>query len=440
MEHEALERLADELVDPLLVLGGAERRHDETLRFASREESAPVRARENADLARDRTHVREGAPVRAALLPDDDAPDDLALELLEDVLEMLLTVGMLGPVLFDGRLVYIRQGALPGELAVDPVAARDVGEVIGAELRLERLVDLEGLEGALRLQLALREELALEGVDLLDVLVAELERLDEGRLAHFLRAALDHADRVVGAGDRNVHEPLFELAEERVHDEFVVLEPDADTAQNRAERYVGEGQRERGARDAEHVGGLALVAREHAARDLDLEAERVGEERPYRPVDEAGAEGFLLAGPSLASEEAAGDLAGRVEFLAVLDGEREEILNAFPVLRGDRRHENDRRVDADEHGTVRLSRDPARLEKDIFAAERPTLSDHPNVSLHSNGEYGTAPPGSVRSSRRRTRAPELLPEVELLDDCAVLVDPVVPEVVEKLAPLAHELQ
>ena len=213
--------------------------------------------------------------------------------------------------------------------------------------------------------------------------MGELERLEENGLRDLLRAPLDHDDRVVGARDHDIELPLVELDEGRIRDEAAVLHADPHAAQDRPEGDVRERERERGPRDAEDVGRKLLVARQHAARDLHLVPERVGKERPDGPVDHARAERFLLAGTPLALEEAAGYLARGVEFLAVLDAEREEILIRLPVLRRDRGHEHDGAVDADENRPVGLFRHSAGLEVEILAFEIPILLHHSRMSLHT---------------------------------------------------------
>ena len=51
-----------------------------------------------------------------------------------------------------------------------------------------------------------------------------------------------------------------------------------------------------------------------------------GKQRADRAVDEAGDERLLLGRAAFTLEEAAGDTAGGVEFLLIIDGQGEEIL------------------------------------------------------------------------------------------------------------------
>src|SRR5690606_27707227 len=71
VEEEGLPVLLDEPVDALLVLAGAERRRDDRLRLAAREERRAVRAREEAHLDADRADRLEVAAVHAAPIVED---------------------------------------------------------------------------------------------------------------------------------------------------------------------------------------------------------------------------------------------------------------------------------------------------------------------------------------------------------------------------------
>ena len=91
----------------------------------------------------------------------------------------------------------------------------------------------------------------------------------------------------------------------------------------------------RGAVDG-HGGRIGiLVNGKHRRNHLDVITEILGEERADRPVDQAAVENRLLAGTSLAADEPARNLAGRVQFLLVVAGEREEV---DPLPRRRRHH------------------------------------------------------------------------------------------------------
>src|SRR5690606_31324421 len=101
-------------------------------------------------------------------------------------------------------------------------------------------------------------------------------------------------------------------------------EADGAAADGAVPRHVGDAQRRRGADGGQGTGGVDLVGRQYGRDDLDLVAELLVEQRPDLPVDEAGVERRLSAGPTLAAHERAGDLADGVVALLVLDGERQE--------------------------------------------------------------------------------------------------------------------
>ena len=76
--------LAVHRLDLLLVVGGAERRRDERLCLAAREHGRAVRARQDADLDRDRADLVELPAVEALAALEDLVAHDLLLQLLED--------------------------------------------------------------------------------------------------------------------------------------------------------------------------------------------------------------------------------------------------------------------------------------------------------------------------------------------------------------------
>src|SRR5581483_8198925 len=96
VQHETLERLAEERVDALLIPRRAERRRDQRLGLSAREHGRAVNARQEADVAADRSHVGEAAAVEALLVAHDHLPDGLVLEVRELARDVLLEAGELG--------------------------------------------------------------------------------------------------------------------------------------------------------------------------------------------------------------------------------------------------------------------------------------------------------------------------------------------------------
>ncbi len=85
MQHKVFPILALERVDDLLVLAGAERGHRERLGFASGEQRRAMRARQNADLDRDRPHHAGVAAVDPALAAQHGPAHDLLFQILEQL-------------------------------------------------------------------------------------------------------------------------------------------------------------------------------------------------------------------------------------------------------------------------------------------------------------------------------------------------------------------
>ncbi len=101
---------------------------------------------------------------------------------------------------------------------------------------------------------------------------------------------------------------------------------DAHGRQHVMERNIGNGQRGGRADDAEHRGILFGIGREHHGDDLGFVHEAFGEQRTDGPVDQAAGENFFFRGTAFAFDEAAGNLAGGIGVLTVIDREREESL------------------------------------------------------------------------------------------------------------------
>ena len=166
----------------------------------------------------------------------------------------------------------------------------------------------------------------------LHLLVAEHDRAEHDLLGQLLRLGLHHQHRVLGAGHDEVELRLLELRRGRVEDVLAVDVADARGADRAVERNAGE--RERGG-DADHRRDVGIdlgVHRHHRRDDLDFVVEAVGEQRPDRAVDQARGQDVLLRRPPFALEEAAGNLAGGVVLLDVVDGERKEVLPGLRLL------------------------------------------------------------------------------------------------------------
>ena len=104
---------------------------------------------------------------------------------------------------------------------------------------------------------------------------------------HFERAALDHDDRVLRAGDDELHVAVRELLERGVEHPLVLNAADAHGGDRRRERNLRGVQRERRGDERENVGVVLLVGGDDVDEDLDFVLEAFREERPDRAVDDA---------------------------------------------------------------------------------------------------------------------------------------------------------
>ena len=80
-----------------------------------------------------------------------------------------------------------------------------------------------------------------------------------------------------------------------------------------------------GADHAQDVGVVFPVERQRRGHDLHFADIASGEERADGAVDEPAGQDFLGGGPAFAFDEAAGELAGGIGLLTIIDRERKEI-------------------------------------------------------------------------------------------------------------------
>ena len=194
-----------------------------------------------------------------------------------------------------------------------------------------RLVELRRLNFPLRLADFVAQ--LVDGLaDLLDLGVPELDRVEHGLFFYFLRARLDHHDAVGRPDHHDVDQAAAHLVVGGIHDELPIHQSHAHRADRPQERNVGECQRARRAVDAEHVGIVIAVGRQHERNDLGLALESLGKHGTHRPVNLPAGEHFALAHAAFALDEASGETSAGVGVFAVINGEREKI-DAFARIR-----------------------------------------------------------------------------------------------------------
>ena len=155
----------------------------------------------------------------------------------------------------------------------------------------------------------------------------------------------------------------------RVGDELAVDAADAHGAERAGPRDVADHQRGGGADEREHIRVVLAIGAEHDALDLDFVEPALGEERADGAVDEAAGEDFLFGRAAFAFEVAAGELAGRSGFFAVIHGEREEFLACLGLGGGDGGDEDDGFAQLDGDGTVGLFGEFAGFNDDLLVPD-----------------------------------------------------------------------
>ena len=329
MVEVALGRLEPEVVQAHLLARGAERDDAQRLRLAAREQRRAVRARQRLDVDRDLADLALRAAVRALLVDRDALADDVLLERVEGelrgraVLAVLGRVGRPGVLLQDLFLDGLRRG-LALQLVLDGGRLIERGAMRLRDLLHQVLVGLRDLDLLLgRAGLAL--QLALRFAQLLDRGVRDVQRVEDLGLGHFVGAALDHQDGLVGAGHDEVHVGDEELLLRRIDDEVALDLADPHRADGRRVRDVGDHQRGGRAVHRQHVVGVDLVHGERQVDQLRLAPPALREQRAQRAVDHARDQRRLLPRAALALEERAGDLARGIHALLHVHGEREEV-------------------------------------------------------------------------------------------------------------------
>src|SRR4051794_24957732 len=361
-------RLEPEGVEAHLLLQRAEGGSREGLRLAAGEERRAVHAGGDADLDRDRADLLLAAAVGALLLDGDALADERLLETVERELRGLLALGVAvgvrvpGVVLEDGRLDRLRR-VLALELVDDLRGVVELLAVGVLDLLQQALVDLGS--GDLELRLAdLLGELALDGAQLLDRVVGDVERVEDLRLGDLVGARLDHQDGLLGAGHDEVEVGVVEeVLLLGVDDEVAVDLADAHRANRLRQRDLGDHQRRGGAVHREDVVGVLVIDAERNRDELRLEVPALGEERADGAVDHAGGEGALLAGAALTLEEGAGNLARGVHPLLDVDRQRKEV-DIAEVADGCG-PEDHRLALADDDGASGLAGHLSGLERDL---------------------------------------------------------------------------
>ena len=343
----------------------------------------------------------------------DDEPADLGLL---DGLERrphLALPAVVGAHGGDHLVEHAADGLRPGLLLVGRERRGQLRSRHGPHARLQLGVSGGRLERPAGLAHALHQVLLGAG-EPLALRMTVGNRLQHGLFGHLAGARLDHQHGVLGARDYELEARRGPLRGRWIRDEAAVDLAHPDGAHGSLERDPGEAQRGGRAVHRQDVRVVLLVARDGEANDLDFVPEPVGEERTDRPVDEAGGQDLLLDRRAFALEVPARDPAPGIGPLAVLHGEREEILGLSGAASGNTGGEDHRPAVTYDYRTICLLGNRPRLD-----GERAAIHVDLNSLLHTNA----CPRGSTGArrtqcessgTRRRSGAPGLFATEDLL--------------------------
>ena len=273
--------------------------------------------------------------------------------------------------------------------------------------------------------------------------MGETERLHHPGLRYVFGPRLHHDDGVVGSGYDEIQRRPVQIGEGRAEHELIVHETDAHGADRSVEGEVGYPERGRGPADRQDVGIVLAIRGQQQTGDLRFTAPATWKQRPQRTVDQAAGEDFLLVGPSLPLEEPPRNPARRVEALAIVHRQRQEI-DVRPVASG-RRHrgEHDGVTQAHGYRTGCLPGEPTGFNDQIVIAD-PGLYRFNQLSCSFSDAgilLGFAAFAGLGGSPACGRALGLLSEAEGSDQGSIPLHVFPPQIVQQpSAPADHAEQ
>jgi hypothetical protein len=326
-----------------------------------------VRARQHADLRRDRPDGLAVAAVDSAAGLEDIATHDIAFEIVEEACDLLCRNRLAGQC-FDGFLSEGLDLLVTRLLHGFPIGLAQIGfELLaqlgrgGADLR-RRLRQRPRLLGALFGEVDDRVD------DRPHRLVTERHGAQHDLLRQLLGLRFDHQDTLDGAGDDEVEVRVGAVLKPWIEDVLAIDIADAGGADRAEERNARDRQRGGTADHRDDIRVILQVVAQYRRDNLSLTAETWMEERPDRPVDQTRGQDLLLARPALALEEAAGDLARGEGLLLIVDCQREEVDAGLRRPLTDHAAQHDGIAVGAEHGAIGLTGDPPGLQNQLAPA------------------------------------------------------------------------
>ena len=318
--------------------------------------------RQDAHLAGNLTQVFRPPSVASLARGQDHVGDDFGLDGIQagvdDVAVELRILGIFRADFVEGLVVGHFERFLAFELRADRSAAPNLVAVVATQAIEQSVRRRRGLPRD-RLA-ALLLELIDHVADFHDGLMAQADRFEGHLLGNLQRTRLDHVDRISMARDHHVQVGVFHLRLRGVDDQFAIDSADANGAQRIGRRKRGDGHGGGRGDNSQHVRIVFLVHRKHRRLNQHLVLECFGEQRTQRAVGHPHGEDFFLRRSPLTLEKPARKLAGGVELLAVVHGQRKKV-DSRPGRAGDHGGQNHRFPIGHNDRTGGLLGDLARL-------------------------------------------------------------------------------
>ncbi|SCI52688.1 Uncharacterised protein [uncultured Flavonifractor sp.] len=311
---------------------GVQGGHGQDLGLAAGEQAGAVDLGQHAHLGAQGTDLVLGAAVHAVAL-EQPGLDDLLLELVGELLEILVHLGVLLQVVLVPLVDHGVPALLADVLVVGVHGGLGLVHVLVHDLVEQLLVEVSVV--VLHLGLAdLGHDVVDEGDLLLDLLVGLHDALVHDVVGDLVGAGLDHDHLLLSGGHGHVHAGGLALLLSGVEDDLAVAVTHLQAADGAGEGDLGVAQAGGHADHGGDLGGAVIVHAHDGAGDAHVVAEVVGEQGADGPVDEAGGQHGGQGGTALTAHEGAGDAAHGVQLLLKVHAQGEEV-HAVPGTGGD---------------------------------------------------------------------------------------------------------
>ena len=188
-------------------------------------------------------------------------------------------------------------------------------------------------------------------------------------LGHVLGSRLHHHNGVVGTRHDEIQCRSIQIGEGRAQDELIVDQTHAHRANGGVKGKVRNSERRGGAGDREDIGIVLAIRGQQETGHLRFATPATRKQGPQRPIDQATGDDLLLVRPAFPLEEATRDPTRRVEALAIVHRQRQEV-DVRPVTAGGRNGgQHDRVAQADGHRSRGLLGQTACFDDQIVVAD-----------------------------------------------------------------------